>query len=175
MLEQRPELAEAEVLVIGDGRLGLLQAQVLKLAGARVSLLGRHPEKMARLDGLGIPTFTDPQAARPGAGERWPAVVEATGSAEGFETACRLVRPLGTLVLKSTVAGATLLNLAPLVIDEIGLVGSRCGPFPPALETLAGGRLRTRPLIDGRFSLAGGVEAIDKAKEKGILNILIEP
>lgn len=175
VLEQRPDLARERVLVVGDGRLGLLQAQVLRAAGAEVALLGRHPRKMALLDGLGVATTTDPREARPPRGGKWPAVVEATGSAEGFGLALSLVAPRGTLVLKSTVAEATSLRFAPLVVDEVTVVGSRCGPFPPALEALAAGRLRTAPMIDGRFPLRGGLRALEKAAERGTLKVLLAP
>jgi len=175
VLEQRPDLAEGGVLVLGDGRLGLLQAQVLRGAGAEVCVLGRHPRKLAVLDGLGIRTATEPGEARPPRREGWPAVVEATGSAAGFALALSLLAPRGTLVLKTTVAGEVPLGLAPVVVDEITVVGSRCGPFPPALGALAAGRLRTAPLIDARFALADGVQAIEKSAEKGILKVLVAP
>ena len=172
-LEQRPGLARGRVLVLGDGRLGLLQAQVLREAGAEVAVLGRHPGKLTLLGGLGIPVFTDPaEAAR---GGRWPAVVEATGSAGGFGLALSLAAPRGLLILKSTVAGAAPLNLAPAVIDEIEVLGSRCGPFPPALAALASGRIRTAPLVHARFPLARGIEALARAGERGTLKVLLAP
>ncbi len=174
-LEQRPELSRGPVLVVGDGRLGLLQAQVLRAAGADVALLGRHPRKMALLDGLGIAAMTDPREARSARGGKWPAVVDATGSAEGFGLALSLVRPRGVLVLKSTAGGARPMNLAPLVVDEVTVLGSRCGPFPPALAALAEGRIRTAPLIDARFPLRAGIQALEKAGEKGVLKILLAP
>ncbi|MBI2179025.1 MAG: alcohol dehydrogenase catalytic domain-containing protein [Candidatus Tectomicrobia bacterium] len=172
-LEQRPELARRRVLVLGDGRLGLLQAQVLREAGAEVAVLGRHPAKLALLEGLGISLFTDPAEAA--AGGRWPAVVEATGSAGGFGLAFSLVAPRGLLVLKSTVAGAAALNLAPAVIGEVEVLGSRCGPFGPALAALASGRIRTAPMVHARFPLARGLEALGRAGEKGTLKVLLAP
>ncbi len=113
-------------VVLGDGKLGLLAAQVLALAGARVLAVGRHPEKLAILRARGIETVQE-QNWR---GEPAPLVVEATGSARGFERAVAATLPRGTLVLKSTLAERPAVDLAPLVIHEISVVGSRCGPFP---------------------------------------------
>ncbi|MEK6710959.1 MAG: alcohol dehydrogenase catalytic domain-containing protein [Nitrospinota bacterium] len=172
-LEQRPGLARGRVLVVGDGRLGLLQAQVFRQAGAEAAVLGRHPAKLALLDGQDIARFTDPAGA--GRGGRWPVVVEATGSAQGFCLALSLTAPRGVLVLKSTVAGAAELNLAPVVIDEIEVVGSRCGPFAPALAALASGRVRTAGMIHARYPLARGLEALARAGERGTLKVLLEP
>jgi threonine dehydrogenase-like Zn-dependent dehydrogenase len=172
-LEQRPALAHGRVLVLGDGRLGLLQAQVLRHAGAEVAVLGRHPAKLGLLEGLGIACFASPAEAA--AAGRWPAVVEATGSAEGFGLALSLIAPRGLLILKSTVAGASALNLAPAVIDEIEVLGSRCGPFAPALAALASGRIRTAPMIHARFPLAEGLGALERAAEKGTLKVLLAP
>ncbi|HEY2988120.1 MAG TPA: alcohol dehydrogenase catalytic domain-containing protein [Candidatus Binatia bacterium] len=122
-----------EVLVFGDGKLGLLCAQVLALTGARVTLVGKHPNKLAMAKKAGVRSvlLSDWQS-RPA-----DIVVEATGSASGLETALGAVRPRGTLVLKSTVAEEHKLSLAPVVINEINVVGSRCGLFPPALDALA--------------------------------------
>lgn len=172
-LAQRPELARSRVLVIGDGRLGLLQAQVLRRAGAEVAVLGRHPAKLSLLEGLGIARFTAPAEA--GAEGRWPAVVEVTGTAGGFGLALSLTAPRGLLVLKSTVAAREPLDLAPAVIDEIEILGSRCGPFPPALEALALGAVRTAPMIHARFPLAEGLEALRRAGERGTLKVLLAP
>ncbi len=112
-LEQLPELARGPVLVLGDGRLGLLQAQVLRAAGAEVALLGRHPRKMALLEGLGIQASADPAQLRPPGGGKWPATIEATGTAEGFALALSLTAPRGKLILKSTIAAPSAIHLAP--------------------------------------------------------------
>ena len=140
ILAQVPAAAQARCVVLGDGKLGLLAAQVLAAAGARVLAVGRHDDKLSILRRRGIETVVGD------AWDRAPAdvVIEATGSAAGFAQAVAATRPRGTLVLKSTVAHAAPLNLAPLVINEITVVGSRCGPFAPALEALARGAVDVR-------------------------------
>ncbi len=173
VIEQFPEVVDREVLVIGDGRLGLLQAQVLRAAGARVGLLGRHPEKMALLAPDEIPAWIEPAEALCSEGERWPVVVEATGAAEGFSLAVSKTRPRGVLVLKSTVASEARLNLSSVVVDEITVMGSRCGPFPPAIRALETGALRTSPMIHGRFALRNAPEAFEKARKQGIIKVLL--
>jgi threonine dehydrogenase-like Zn-dependent dehydrogenase len=165
---------EDRVLVLGDGKLGLLVAQVLQQAlpggDPRVTLLGRHPEREALAGLLGF-AFALTAQYRGGPGDL---VVDCTGSAAGFREAVRLTRPCGTLVLKSTVADAVPLNLAPLVIDEITVVGSRCGPFAPAIEALTHGRVQVDPLLEETFPLAEGVRAFERAAAPGALKIALE-
>jgi len=170
ILEQVEVSPGARCLVLGDGKLGLLVAQVLAGAGARVTAVGRHPEKLAILRARGIET------ARLEAwhAQRFPLVVDATGSAHGFELAVAATLPRGTLVLKSTVAEKPALDLAPVVIDEISVVGSRCGPFPPALRALASGGVDVRPLVAERIALARGAEAFERAARPGALKVLLE-
>ena len=175
VIEQFPEIVEREVLVIGDGRLGLLQTQVLHTAGARVGLLGRHPEKMALLASLEIPVWSDPAQAVCSEGEKWPVVVEATGSAEGFSLAVSKTKPRGVLVLKSTVASEARLNLSAVVVDEITVLGSRCGPFAPAIRALETGAIRTSSMVHGCFALRNAPEAFEKDREKGIIKVLLRP
>lgn len=175
VIEQFPEIVEREVLVIGDGRLGLLQTQVLHTAGARVGLLGRHPEKMALLASLEIPVWSDPAQAVCSEGEKWPVVVEATGSAEGFSLAVSKTKPRGVLVLKSTVASEARLNLSSVVVDEITVLGSRCGPFAPAIRALETGAIRTSSMVHGCFALRNAPEAFEKDREKGIIKVLLRP
>ena len=175
VIEQFPEIVEREVLVIGDGRLGLLQVQVLHAAGARVGLLGRHPEKMALLSFLEIPTWSEPEQAACSEGERWPVVVEATGSAEGFSLAVSKSKPRGVLVLKSTVASEARLNLSSVVVDEITILGSRCGTFAPAIQALESGAIRTSSMIHGCFALRDAPEAFENAREMGTVKILLRP
>jgi threonine dehydrogenase-like Zn-dependent dehydrogenase len=165
---------EQRALVLGDGKLGLLVSQVLQHAGARVRVVGRHPEKLAILAARGIETTLEPDWTPGEAGERFDVSVEATGTIAGFEAAVAATRPRGTLVLKSTVAGRHDLDLAPIVIDEIGIVGSRCGPFAPALSALAAGDVDVSPLIAGRLPLARGDEALRKAAGRGALKVLLE-
>src|SRR5436853_1764968 len=145
ILDQLPSLVGARAVVLGDGKLGLLVAQVLAGAGAEVVLAGRHEAKLARPRALGIRT-TDPE---PGA----DLVVEATGSPEGLVRALALVRPRGTVVLKTTVASEHRLDRAAAVINEVTIVGSRCGRFAPALTALAEGRVAVAPLIDAVYPL----------------------
>src|SRR5690606_7391016 len=169
-------LAQVEVppgvraLVLGDGKLGLLLAQVLHDAGARVTAVGRRREKLARVAAGGIGTV-------PGAefgGGRAPLVVEATGTLSGFRRAVELTEPRGTLVLKSTVAAREPLDLAPLVIHEITVVGSRCGPFPPALDALQAGRIDVDSLVSERIPLAHAPLALEHAARPGTLKVLID-
>ena len=171
ILEQVPTAARARCVVLGDGKLGLLAAQVLAAAGARVLAVGRHPDKLAMLRRRGIETVTLAEWDR----ARADVVVEATGSADGFAQAVAATRPRGTLVLKSTVAHAAPLNLAPAVIDELTIVGSRCGPFAPALDALARGTVDVRPLIAARRPLRDGVDALQLAARRDVLKVLLEP
>ena len=158
-------------LVLGDGRLGLLCAQVLGLDGAAVDVAGRHPERLEGLSG-------DLRARGPleGLGDGpWDLVVEATGRPEALPAALARVAPRGTLVLKTTAERAIPLDLTSLVVDEITLVGSRCGPFAPALEALADGRVHVEPLIEGRYGLEAAPEAFARAASGGVLKLLVEP
>jgi threonine dehydrogenase-like Zn-dependent dehydrogenase len=157
-------------VVLGDGKLGLLAAQVLAQAGARVLAVGKHDAKLAILARRGIETVRLDAWDR----TRVDIVVEATGSAEGLALAMAATRPRGTLVLKSTVAATAALNLAPLVIDEVTVVGSRCGPFAPALRALAAGSVEVTSLIAARYALRDGVDAMRHAAEPGMLKVVIE-
>jgi len=159
------------ILVLGDGRLGNLCAQVLAALAADVVVVGKHPEKLRLLESLGIRTtlLSDPPPARSA-----DIVVDCTGSDTGLPTALTLVRPRGTIVLKTTVAGEQTLAWAPFVIDEITLVGSRCGPFDQALKALAEGRVEVAPLISARFSLSEGVRALEHARAKPLLKVLLD-
>jgi len=157
-------------LVLGDGKLGLLVAQVLAAAGARVALLGHHDAKLARLAARDIETsHTDAWTGGPA-----PLVVEATGSVAGFRRAVSLVEPRGTLVLKSTIAAHEPLDLAPLVIHEVTVVGSRCGPFAPALDALASGTVEVDSLVTARFPLARADAALARSTERDTLKVLID-
>jgi threonine dehydrogenase-like Zn-dependent dehydrogenase len=167
ILEQLPVRPDMRATVLGDGKLGLLVAQVLAGTGAEVVLAGRHPHKLARARGLGI--RTGPPA--PGA----DLVVDATGAAEGLAAALRLVRPRGTVVLKTTIAAEHRLDVAPAVINEVTVVGSRCGRFAPALEALATGRVTVLPLIDVVHPLEDGLAAFGRAASPGTLKVLLDP
>ena len=159
----------ARAAVVGDGKLGLLCAQALALSGARVTLLGRHERKLeiARRAGADARREVD-------AGATFPLVVDATGSSDGFARALALVEPRGTVVLKTTTRDAPKESLAKIVIDEIRVVGSRCGRFAPAIEALRAGRIDPRPLVDARLPLERGTEAFAKAGERGALKVLLQ-
>ena len=170
ILAQVPIEPGMSATVLGDGKLGQLAAQVLAQAGASVLVVGKHADKLALLRRRGIETV--PLDAWPR--RRAALVIEATGTADGFELATTATEPRGTLVLKSTVAARAPLDLAPVVINEITLVGSRCGPFEPALQALADGRVDVRPLIAARHSLRDGVGALQHAARRGVLKVLID-
>ena len=157
-------------LVLGDGKLGLLASQVLALKGAKVEVVGHHPDKLALLSRRGIEARLESDF-RPGL---WDLVVEATGTARGFELALGCTRPRGTLVLKSTVAEHPPVDLAPLVIHEIQVVGSRCGPFAPALDALTRDVIDVTSLIHERVPLSRADLALKKAGERGALKVLVE-
>ena len=167
--EQRPIQPGERVLVVGAGRLGQLIA--LSLAGGDYSLqvVARHPRQRALLAAAGIAWLAEDQVT---AGA-WDLVVEASGTPGGFALARQALRAAGTLLLKSTYAGPATVDLSRLVVDEITLIGSRCGPFPAALERLRRG-LDPRPLIDARYPLAQAVAAFDQAARPGTLKILID-
>ena len=179
ILQQVHLRATDRVVVLGDGKLGLLIAQVLALTGADVTAIGRHPGKLAILAGRGIRTALHGEGVAPGA----DVVVEATGSVHGFRQARGLTRPRGTLVLKSTFAGdlAPLLSgdglnlFSALVVDEITLVGSRCGPFAPALRLLAEDRVDVLSLVHARYPLADALAAFEHAQRPGVLKVLLQP
>jgi threonine dehydrogenase-like Zn-dependent dehydrogenase len=171
ILEQIHVKSTDRVLVMGDGKLGLLVALVLHWSKARVVLAGKHEKKLTIARDQGVPTMVLKDLV---AKKVFDIVVEATGSPEGLETAFLYVKPRGTIVLKTTVAEGTNMNLAPIVVDEIHVVGSRCGPFEPALRALSEKRIRVGPLISGIFSFSRAAEAFEKAKEKDSLKVLID-
>jgi 2-desacetyl-2-hydroxyethyl bacteriochlorophyllide A dehydrogenase len=159
------------VLLVGAGRLGQLVAQVIALTGARLRVVARHPHQIALLNAIGIATI----AAEEVEPRRHDIVIEATGSPSGLDLARTALRPRGTLVLKSTYHGEVTLDLAPFVVDEITVVGSRCGPFAPALRMLESGDVDPTPLVSGTYPLAEGVEAVRAAQRPGAMKILLRP
>lgn len=165
------------VVVVGDGRLGLLIAQVLALSGCDLCVIGRHADKLAIVQGMGIVTVQVGELGESQTDLRdADLVVEATGRPGGFDLARGLVRPGGILALKSTYAGDSVsVNLSDLVVDEITVIGSRCGPFAPALRLLASGRVQPEPLIQARYALTDGVDALAHAGQRGVLKVLIAP
>lgn len=163
-----------KVAVIGDGKLGLLCAMSLALESAEVSIVGKHPEKIAIAESVGVSGMMVDQldlATR----RSFDVVVEASGSESGFSTALDLVKPRGTIVLKSTFHGTPVWAASRVVVDEITIVGSRCGRFAPALDLLATREIPVEKLIHGVFPLSQGVAAMQRAAEPGTLKILLDP
>lgn len=159
------------VAVVGPGRLGLLIAQVLADAGARVAVLGRRASSLVLPRALGLDTGMAAEAPA----DAFGVVVEATGNDGGLAEAMRLVRPRGRLVLKSTYAGRAQVDLSKLVVGEVSVLGSRCGPFAPALRLLAQGRVQVRPLIDARYGLDQALDALAHAGRPGVRKVLLVP
>ena len=157
------------VLLIGAGRLGQLVAQTLALTGCDLRVVARHPHQKALLEARQIRLISEDEVQP----RRWDVVVEATGSPSGFGLARQALRPRGTLVLKSTYRGESTVNWSPFVVDEITIVGSRCGPFAPALRLLERGEVDPTVLIAERFPLGQALEAYENAKKPGMLKVLI--
>ena len=165
---------EDRIIVLGDGRLGYLIAQVLAETGAHLLVIGKHAEKLNRFTARGLRTRYLSELEHDLVERNATVVVDCTGSPSGFEWACRLVQPGGTIVLKTTIAGEQNLSLAPLVIDEIRLLGSRCGPFDVALQALQEDRIDVRSLITARYSLSEIEQAFVTATQPGQHKVLIE-
>lgn len=160
-----------KVIVLGDGKLGLITALELNSQNIDVTLIGKHQNKLDIAKAQGVKTILlDDLDVKP----EWEVVVEATGSISGFETAMALTKPRGTLVLKSTVAGSKEFNLAPIVINEITVLGSRCGQFKPALRLLENNRIDFKSFISGIYSVDDAIEAFEKNKDKDTLKVLIK-
>lgn len=159
-----------KVVVLGDGKLGLITALALNAQNLNVTLVGKHQNKLdiAKVQGVKTALLNDFKIEK-----IYDVVVEATGSVNGFETSLALTKPRGVLVLKSTVATGKELNLAPIVIDEITVLGSRCGQFPPALRLLESGKVDFSPLISGIYSMDDAKAAFEKNKEKDTLKVLL--
>jgi threonine dehydrogenase-like Zn-dependent dehydrogenase len=167
---QVPIRTQDRIIVLGDGRLGNLCGQVLARLSNHVLVIGKHPQKLTLLKTFGLSTalVSEPLDERSA-----DIVVDCTGSETGLPTALKLVRPRGTIVLKTTVAGTQTLAWAPFVIDEVTLVGSRCGPFDQAITALENGEVNVQPLISERFDLSKGIEALDRAQAKSVLKVLL--
>lgn len=160
-----------KVIVLGDGKLGLITALELNSQNVDVTLVGKHQNKLdiAKAQGVKTKLLNDLKVEKV-----YDVVVEATGSISGFETALALTKPRGVLVLKSTIAASKEFNLAPIVIDEITVLGSRCGQFPAALRLLQAKRIDFSPLISARYKADEAIKAFEKNKEKDVLKVLIE-
>jgi threonine dehydrogenase-like Zn-dependent dehydrogenase len=169
--EQVPIHPTERVLVIGAGRLGQLVAQTMALTGCDLQVVARHHHQKKLLEERGIHTLSEGDILD----KKTDIVVEATGSAAGFHLAQRAVRPRGVLVLKSTYKGEVQVNFSALVVDEITVVGSRCGPFPPALRLLEQQQVDPTPLIEACYPLREGQLAIEHAARPGAMKVLIKP
>lgn len=169
--EQLVVAPTARTAVIGPGRLGMLVGMILNLAGTKAVMVGRHAKslELPRQIGLSTRLVTELEP------DSFDMVVEATGNREGLIHALRLVRPLGTVVMKSTYVALSDLDLTKVVVGEITLVGSRCGPFAPALRLLDSGQVDVLRLIDGEFSLAEGLMGMARATEPGVRKVLLRP
>ncbi len=170
ILEQLHIEPTSKVLVLGDGKLGLTTALTLNAHNLDVLLVGKHQNKLdiAKAQGVKTQLLNDFKPEK-----KYDVVVEATGSASGFETSMSLTKPRGVLVLKSTVATGKELNLAPIVIDEITVLGSRCGQFKPALRLLEQNRIDFSPFISKKYPIEKALEAFEANKLKDTLKILI--
>lgn len=174
ILEQVDVRAHREACVIGDGKLAQLIARVLHASRLRVLIIGKHAEKLrvARSAGIATAKLNSPRASRV---DVFSLTIEATGSPSGLALAQQITRPRGTLVLKSTFHGAANVETWPIVVKELTVIGSRCGPFPPALALLRSGRIDTRPLISRVFRLKEAAEAIRYAQRPGVMKVLLRP
>jgi threonine dehydrogenase-like Zn-dependent dehydrogenase len=171
VLERCPSARDARVCVIGDGKLGLLCALVLAANGNAPVVVGKHDRKLdiARRAGIETSSIADVKKR----GRAFDVVVEASGSASGFDLALDVVEPRGTLVLKSTFHGASPVEAARVVVDEITIVGSRCGRFAPALDLLARGAVDVAPFVSEIVSLDRGVDAMSLAAKDGVMKVLL--
>lgn len=158
------------VCVLGDGKLGLLIAQVLSMTGCDLIVVGKHRSKLLILQELGIRTELSAEFN----GEDMDIVVECTGSESGMKMALRTVRPQGKIILKTTVADRGRVDLNYIVINELSLIGSRCGPFPDAIKAIGSGKVKLFPLISAEYSIEEGVKAFDHASQKGSLKVILK-
>lgn len=159
------------VLLVGAGRLGQLIAQTLALTGCDLRVVARHTYQQDLLKARGIRVVAE-EEIKPW---MWDIVVEATGSPNGFSLARQAIRPRGTLVLKSTYKGGMDVNFSSIVVDEISIVGSRCGPFEPALRLMESKQVDPTVLIDSEFALGNALKAFEHAAETGVLKVLVRP
>jgi len=168
-ITEQIEVGNRDILVIGDGKLGLLIAIALESKGGNPSLMGHHTERNRNL----LPSVIHIEESKD---RKYPIIVEASGSPEGFNTAMNLLEPEGALVLKSTFASASGINVAEIVVNEFRIIGSRCGRFKPAIEALSTGRIHIpRGYIEDVFALENQKQAIERAQKKGALKVLLKP
>jgi alcohol dehydrogenase len=169
ILEQVHIYPRQQVLLLGDGKLGLLIAQVVRLTGCELTVAGKHPDRLAILKSQGI-TGCLPEQLDEG---RYDVVIDATGSPQGAALALARVKPRGRVILKTTTASSTCLNLNDIVIHEVELSGSRCGPYPPAVRALAAGLIQLKPLVSHQYNLDQGLEALQQASNPESLKVIM--
>ncbi|MHA1606467.1 MAG: MDR/zinc-dependent alcohol dehydrogenase-like family protein [Candidatus Freyarchaeota archaeon] len=162
---------EWTVYVLGDGRLGLLASQVIRLHGCDTLLIGKHPEKMDVARRLGVKTASYTELPK----EKADMVVECTGNPQGISIARTLVKPRGVVVAKSTYNQQAPVDYSAIVVDELSIIGSRCGPFPPAIRLLQHGLVQVKPLVTSRYPLERGLEAFKHAEDRKAIKILLKP
>ncbi len=169
--EQIEIFPDTRVAIVGDGKLGNLCAQSLALKSKNVFLIGKHPEKLALLSHSNVETILLENASK--LSKTFDVAVEASGAASGFATALSLLKPRGKLVLKSTFQGATNPEMWHIVVDEISVVGSRCGRFAPAIGLLADKKIRVENLVSEEFSLRDALRAMRRAEAGGVMKVLL--
>ena len=167
-LRDTPDGAGDRVIVFGDGRLGQLIARVFQAEGYAPLLIGHHVQKLALAAQAGIAT-----AMTPPAGQEYDIAVDATGSPQAISQIFDLLRPRGALILKTTSAQPATIDLSPVVVNELRLIGSRCGPFPRAIQALATGKIDPRPLITATYPLSQALDAFQRARQRGSMKILL--
>lgn len=171
ILEQNQLNPDDRVLIIGAGRLGQLIAQVLQGSSVDLEVVARHPKQHDLLRNRGIRSITEQNLGA----KKYDVVIEATGSPDGFNWARKSVRPRGKIILKSTYKGDMQVNFSEIVVDEVSLIGSRCGPFEPALRLLEENRVDPRPLIEAVYPLKECTLSFEHAAKVGVLKVLIQP
>ncbi len=170
ILEQVDISPEDKVCIMGDGKLGILIAQVVSLTKCNLTAVGNHKDKLSILDNVGICTRLSSDLSD----DQFDIVVDCTGSESGIKTALHIVKPRGRIILKTTVAKQSTVDLNAIVINEISLIGSRCGPFAPAIEALSTKKINLLPLISREFKLEDGLEAFQYAARKEALKVLLK-
>lgn len=169
ILEQIDIASSDKVCVLGDGKLGLLVGQVLSTINCDLIVVGRHKDKLCILENLGIQTKLSSSFKE----KECDVVVDCTGSQSGIETAVDVVKPGGRIIVKTTIAERGRIDLNRVVVNELSLIGSRCGPFPPAIKAIESGQIELYPLISGRFALEDGVKAFRQAFKRDAIKIIL--
>ncbi len=170
ILQQVDIVPSDRVCVLGDGKLGLLIAQVLSMTGCDLTVVGKHRSKLLVLGELGIKTELSSEFT----GKDMDMVVECSGSESGMAMALKTVRPRGKVIIKTTIAERGHIDLNLVVINELSLIGSRCGPFPDAINAIESGKVKLYPLITAEYSIEEGIKAFEHASQKGVLKVILK-